>query len=61
MGDYWKRIDNAEVTVISCAIDKIEHKQKYVTPENFTGIVGLEGINLCIINLVKSFNIIDFI
>jgi hypothetical protein len=34
MGDYWKIIDNAEVTVISCVIDKIAHKQKYVTPDN---------------------------
>jgi|SRR6185437_5862162 len=34
MNDYWKVIDDANVTIISCVIDKIGHKQKYVTPDN---------------------------
>lgn len=34
MNDYWKVIDDAKVKIISCVIDKIKHKQKYITPDN---------------------------
>lgn len=34
MNEYWKIIDDAKTTIISCVIDKILHKQKYVMPDN---------------------------
>ncbi|MCC2626179.1 MAG: hypothetical protein K0R14_2052 [Burkholderiales bacterium] len=34
MNDYWKIIIEANVTLISCVVDKLEHKQKYIAPDN---------------------------
>lgn len=34
MDDYWQIINNAKFTLISCVIDKIKLKEKYLTPDN---------------------------